>query len=712
MSRPPAAVPKTEARPAAAAKSAAASRVEPKLVPSPSPAPAPSGPNSDTISIPYASIIRCVPQELWGKLAPAGAGAAEFVLSREQVLEQLPQGTVKVSFSELRQHGPAGLFANNASQESRLVDMPLSDILGQLPPDSFARRSNQMRFEVSEEVPDLFGVRGERLGPVRVLDKQEAAASAAATRQNIPPARNVVPVAPQSFQTPPVSPPRPASMPAPAATPPAGQRHAPPPSSAPIKPSQALPAQSPSPARTAPAAAVPLSNPPPAKPLPKALPKATPAKSPAAPAPVLGQDAFPIPIDVVAATWPEEIRQELARMKTPGARIIVPAVEVCEGLKRRLVQFPWRTLRHWIQPQPASMGASPFDDVVLELPLNTITPLFLDHIRSTPAQDHVADYDTITEFFRRKEQAPPPGSIPRAPAVSNPAATATPPVPAHSFSPAPATGTLDLPIAQLSASWPDSVKHDIAQFNLAHAVIGIPLDYVDAGLRTGKVEFTWRQVCAWLKPASPAAQLSINGELRVPFPLNFVAPLFIKATAGAQAKRKTHVDQEIPDLFSAGGLMPTPAGSAGPEPAVEPAASAPVSAVPKAPARSLAELFNDPDKRSWTPNDIVHRTAQLPGVAGALIALQDGLLVAACMPPATRTEMIAAFVPQIFGRMSQYTRELQLGDTRGIAFTVESGTLHVFNAGIIYFAALGKPGDQLPIPELQLIATELSRHTK
>jgi predicted regulator of Ras-like GTPase activity (Roadblock/LC7/MglB family) len=234
------------------------------------------------------------------------------------------------------------------------------------------------------------------------------------------------------------------------------------------------------------------------------------------------------------------------------------------------------------------------------------------------------------------------------------------------------------------------------------------------------VEFTWRQICAWLKPASPSAQLSINGEVRIPFPLSYVAPLFIKATAGSHAKRKTHVDQEIPDLFSAGGLMPQAAAPAAPapaEPAEEPAAAAaPSAAAPGAAskplARSLAELFNDPDKRSWTPNDIVHRTAQLPGVAGALIALQDGLLVAACMPPTARTETIAAFVPQIFGRMSQYTRELQLGDTRGVSFTVESGTLQVFNAGIIYFAAMSKPGAQLPIPELQLIATELSRHTK
>ena len=100
------------------------------------------GPN---LVLPYASIIRGVPQELWGKLAPAGAGAAEFVLTRAQALEQLPQGAVKVSFSDLRRNAPAGLFANNASQDGRLVDLPLADVLAQLNPDAFARRSDQSR---------------------------------------------------------------------------------------------------------------------------------------------------------------------------------------------------------------------------------------------------------------------------------------------------------------------------------------------------------------------------------------------------------------------------------------------------------------------------------------------------------------------------------------------------------------------------------------
>ncbi|MEY2410460.1 MAG: hypothetical protein QOF48_3130, partial [Verrucomicrobiota bacterium] len=411
--------------------------------PAPATGPVPGGGNA--IAIPYASIIRCVPQDLWGKLAPAGAGAAEFTIARDQVLEQLPQGAVKISFAELRRHGPAGLFANNASQENRLIDLPLSDILGQLHPNSFARRADQAKIEVSEEVPDLFGVRGERIAPVRVMDKQEAAASTAATRQNIPPQRNVVPVEAKSFQTPPASS-RPSGSAAPGIAPlPSSPRGGPSTTSGKPTSFQSAP-PTPKPAPAPPV--TPLSKPAakPAAPAARALPKAAPAKPGAAPSnpPAPASDAFLVPIDAVATDWPEEIRQELARMKTPGARLAIPSADICEGLKRGIVQFSWRSLRLWIQPQPLAAGASPFDDVVVELPLDTITPLFLDHIRSSPAQRQVADYETITEFFRRKEVVATPATTPlgSAPTASTAASPTAPPA---------AGGTLDLPLSQLSA---------------------------------------------------------------------------------------------------------------------------------------------------------------------------------------------------------------------------------------------------------------------
>jgi hypothetical protein len=53
-----------------------------------------------------------------------------------------------------------------------------------------------------------------------------------------------------------------------------------------------------------------------------------------------------------------------------------------------------------------------------------------------------------------------------------------------------------------------------------------------------------------------------------------------------------------------------------------------------------------------------------------------------------------------------------MGEVRTVSFGVETGTLQIFNAGIIYFGALGKQGESLPVEDLTLIASELSRHTK
>src|SRR5437867_422345 len=92
-------------------------------------------PATDGLTIPYSAIIKLIPQELWGKLAPAGLAGHNFTVARASVLDQLPHGSVKVSFGELRRGAPAGVFIGSATEDNRLVDLPLSEILAQLHPD-------------------------------------------------------------------------------------------------------------------------------------------------------------------------------------------------------------------------------------------------------------------------------------------------------------------------------------------------------------------------------------------------------------------------------------------------------------------------------------------------------------------------------------------------------------------------------------------------
>ena len=43
--------------------------------------------------------------------------------------------------------------------------------------------------------------------------------------------------------------------------------------------------------------------------------------------------------------------------------------------------------------------------------------------------------------------------------------------------------------------------------------------------------------------------------------------------------------------------------------------------------QDIGELFGQPGRKNWTPAEIVKKTSELEGVGGALIVLQDGLMV-------------------------------------------------------------------------------------
>src|SRR5436190_2890103 len=301
------------------------------------------GTQADCLTIPYSAIIKLIPQELWGKLAPAGVAGYNHTISRKSVLEQIPGGSVKVSFGELRRGAPNGVFINTPAEDTRLVDLPLGEILDQMHPETFARRPDQSRVAVSDEVPDLFGAKGERLAPLRVMGKKEASSTTFA-RQNVSTPATRAPFPPAAAPTPAAPAPLPMT-PFPATAAPAAPPAAP---NAPIR----MPMVPPPPANQRPAQ-VPSSSIPNLFAIPKmasaapAAPVAQPVRPVAMPRPVAAaptaQSAstaafeggyFYIGLGEIAESWPEGVRQELAALKMPDARVALPPVEICEGLKR------------------------------------------------------------------------------------------------------------------------------------------------------------------------------------------------------------------------------------------------------------------------------------------------------------------------------------------------------------------------------------------
>jgi predicted regulator of Ras-like GTPase activity (Roadblock/LC7/MglB family) len=126
----------------------------------------------------------------------------------------------------------------------------------------------------------------------------------------------------------------------------------------------------------------------------------------------------------------------------------------------------------------------------------------------------------------------------------------------------------------------------------------------------------------------------------------------------------------------------------------------------------LGELFGQPSKRHWTPAEIAQKSATLPGVSGALIAMQDGLLVAGQVPSNLNGEMIAAFLPQMFGRMSHYTAELKLGEPSSFLLVVNRMPLQINRVGRVFYTVLGKPGESLPGAAIASVVAQLDRQSK
>lgn len=353
------------------------------------------------------------------------------------------------------------------------------------------------------------------------------------------------------------------------------------------------------------------------------------------------------------------------------------------------------------------------------------------------------------------------------------------PVPVPAPAPAPAApvaptvhGVLTVALSAVSEGWPDGIRKEMAEQGLAESSVALPADAVEAGLKKGKVNFTWKALRAWLRPAVPPS-VSSNDATEVELPLKVLAPLFISRKQGAaQPQQKLTVDEEIPNLFFGFPQPETPAASPVPLPAptpplaptpptprvpetipmaipVIPAAAsaagtatfsppAPAVAAP-APALSAAApksadtnyyIWDDASdttqlhvealrrggatstefvKRYASPNEIVSRAVALDGVAGALIALPDGLMVASRIPTELNADTLAAFLPQLFNKVSQCTKELRMGELNNLNFTVGNVPWKIFRVNAIFFAVFGRPAQGLPTAQLSGLAAELDR---
>lgn len=317
----------------------------------------------------------------------------------------------------------------------------------------------------------------------------------------------------------------------------------------------------------------------------------------------------------------------------------------------------------------------------------------------------------------------------------------------------------------LTEAWPESLRLEILQTNLSEARIAMPVDLVEAALKRGRVTFAWKTIRSWVTPAIPTT-VSVHDSAELELPLKVIAPLFLARKHSGSTQNKIAVDEAIPNLFfgfpQPDAPAPAPAAPAAPvsrlapqtpiafnsSPAIASAAasSAAASAAAAAAAASAAAanaaakpvdtnyyLWDDASdtklfhiealkqkgssgtefvKRYASPNEIVSRAAALPGVTGVLIALPDGLMVASRIPAELNGDTLAAFLPQIFAKVSGCTKELRMGELNNVSFTVGNVPWKIFRVNAIFFAAFGNAAQAMPTAQLAALAAELDRKNK
>jgi hypothetical protein len=285
--------------------------------------------------------------------------------------------------------------------------------------------------------------------------------------------------------------------------------------------------------------------------------------------------------------------------------------------------------------------------------------------------------------------------------------------------------TISAPLNALCESWPETLRQEIVQLNLLNSQVALPIHLVEPALRRGRVIFSWHNLRSWIRPTPPGPSIHDNQELELA--LKVIAPLFLPRQNGETKRSRAVIPPaSVPNLFF-GFPQPQPEEMA-------PPINAPDIVPPPKPVDAKLSETNyyvwgdgneapkvdevdyrrpapatDFSTRRAMPQDIVERATKLPNIAGAIIALPDGLKVAHHLPSDLNADTVAAFLPQLFSRVSQCSKELRMGELNNLNFTIGNIPWKIFRVNAVYFAAFGRAGEPLPTAQLAVLAGELDR---
>jgi predicted regulator of Ras-like GTPase activity (Roadblock/LC7/MglB family) len=455
---PPAAAP-TAAKPAPAPPPAASS-----TPPGPSPASAPVPPSpaprrtvtpgGEMLELPLNDILSKLPIPLAAKALSRPGGMFSF--SSSVALEQLRTGAVRIPFGELRQGSPPGTFADDASQDDSLLDLPLPLILAAIGPGGLARRPDQKRTEAPVDVTGVFGTKNSPLNRATLAPSSPGSGSEKPDLWDTQFNRRKLAVSPLATNpgsaAPPLATPGPPKPAAPIFAPAAPKGGAPVGiSRVPAKTTTSIP-QGATATKT-----------------PTSLPFAT--AKPATPTPPANGRPGPLPsaggssggtvvttIDSVSGAWPDAVRQEIQKLNLEITSIAIPVNRLEPGIKAGRVIFTWADVSSWLSvPIPKSAHG----EVQVELPLKVVAPLFLAKHRAAAPRKVVAVDENLPDLFTGTNRPAPAQS------AAPPAPIAAPVIAPPPAAPATAPNVLEEILGQPS-------KQDWTPDEIAQRILALP----------------------------------------------------------------------------------------------------------------------------------------------------------------------------------------------------------------------------------------------
>lgn len=108
-------------------------------------------------------------------------------------------------------------------------------------------------------------------------------------------------------------------------------------------------------------------------------------------------------------------------------------------------------------------------------------------------------------------------------------------------------------------------------------------------------------------------------------------------------------------------------------------------------SRPLNRLLGVEHNNELTLQEIVRLTNTLPGVAGCILAMGDGVFLTGQLPPHLDQNAVSVFAPQLFKKVGRYVRELRVGRASRITIFTDQQPVSIFQANSVYLVVVHHP---------------------